>query len=119
MLCSLQRLANTSWLLILTVAPAIVTDAGIDKQVISCTLVVPTGEGEADIISTGRIRTSSPVVQPLDDTFCVPDPENSLLCQGDGSPSRITLPRQDKETLGLIAEGSTCTAAPSKVDSPS
>ncbi|WP_230460039.1 hypothetical protein, partial [Sansalvadorimonas verongulae] len=86
----------------MTVAPAIVVDAGTDKQVSSCTLVLPSGE--AGIISTGRIRTSSPTVQPLDDTFCVSGPENSLVCRGVGSPSRIRLSRQDKETLGLRAE---------------
>ncbi|WP_230460088.1 hypothetical protein, partial [Sansalvadorimonas verongulae] len=66
MLFSLQRLTSVSYLsLILTVAPVIVVDAGTDKQVSSCTLVFPSGEGEVDIISTGRIRTSSPVVQSL------------------------------------------------------
>ncbi|WP_230460034.1 hypothetical protein, partial [Sansalvadorimonas verongulae] len=83
----------------------------------SCTLVVPTGEGEADIISTGRIRTSSPAAQPLNDTFCVLGPENNLICQGVGSPSRIRLPCQGKEALGLIAEGSTCSASPNKIHS--
>ncbi|WP_230459784.1 hypothetical protein, partial [Sansalvadorimonas verongulae] len=82
---SLQRLANASYFwFILTIAPAIVVDASTDKQVSSCTLLLLTGEGEADIISTGRIRTSLPVVQPLGDTFCVSGPESSLVCQGVG-----------------------------------
>ncbi|MTI11879.1 hypothetical protein [Sansalvadorimonas verongulae] len=110
--------ADASYLwLILTVAPAVV-DAGTDKQVSSCTLVLPSGEREADIITTGRIRTLSPVVQPLDDTFCVSGPENSLVCQGGGSLSRIRLSRKDKGILGLIAEGSTCSVMSSKVHSP-
>ncbi|WP_230460003.1 hypothetical protein, partial [Sansalvadorimonas verongulae] len=79
---------------------------------------MPSGEGEADIISTGRIRTSLNAVQPLDDTFCVSGPENNLVCQGVGSPSRIRLSRQDKEPLELIAEGSACSATPSKGHSP-
>ncbi|WP_230459878.1 hypothetical protein, partial [Sansalvadorimonas verongulae] len=119
-LCSLQRLANTSRLwLILMVALAIVVEASTDKQVSSCTLVLPSGEGGADIISTGRIHASSPVIQPLNDTFCVSGPENSLVCQGGESPSKIRLLRQNKETFGLIDEGSIYSAAPGKVHSPS
>ncbi|WP_230460327.1 hypothetical protein, partial [Sansalvadorimonas verongulae] len=115
-----MALTNVSYLwLILTAAPAIVVDASTDKQVSSCTLILPSVEGGADIISTSRIRTSSPVVQPLNDTFCVSAPENSLICQGVGSPSRIRLPRQDKESLRLIAESSTCSATPGKAHSPS
>ncbi|WP_230459996.1 hypothetical protein, partial [Sansalvadorimonas verongulae] len=102
-----------------TVALAIAADAITDKPVSSCTLVLPSDDGETDIISTGRIRTSSPTVQPLDDTFCVPYPENTLLCQGIGSQSRIRLPCQNNDPFGLIVEGSTCSAIPSKVDSPS
>ena len=106
-----QRIKSRTLWFVMTVFPAFLLNAGT-KDKSHSTLVLPASEEQTDILSTGPVRTTSPVVQPLDDTFCVAGSDNTLLCQGVDSPARIRLPREDK--LSVHADGSVCTAIPGK-----
>ncbi len=103
--------------LALAIAPALVF-AG-SKTNGQCTLVLPVSKTATDVLSTGRIRTTSTAVQPLDDTFCIADPEHTLICQGVDKPARIRIPGKDGDTLNVSATGSVCSARPSKTSTPS
>ncbi len=104
--------------LALAIAPALVFGAGL-KTKGHCTLVLPVSEEVTDILSTGRIHTTSPAVQPMGDTFCVAGPEQALACQGVDKPARVRIPRQVGDALNVRAKGSVCFATSDQTATPS
>ncbi len=81
--------------------------------------MLPVSEEVTDILSTGRIHTASPAVQPMSDTFCVAGPEHAPVCQGVDKPARVRIPRQVGDVLNVSAKGSVCSATPGKTAPPS
>ncbi len=104
--------------LALVIAPALVFGTGL-KTKGHCTLVLPVSKEEVDILSTGRIRTTSPAVQSMGDTFCVAGPEHALVCQGVDKPARVRIPVQVGDALNVSAKGSICSVTPGKSSTPS
>ncbi len=104
--------------LALAVAPPLVFGTGL-KTKGHCTLVLPVSAEVTDILSTGRIHTTSPAVQPMGDTFCVAGPEHALVCQGVDKPARVRIPGQVGDALNVRAKGSVCSVTPGKSSIPS
>ncbi len=104
--------------LALAIAPALVFGTGL-KTKGHCTLVLPVSEEVTDILSTGRIHTASPAVQPMGDTFCVAGPEHALVCRGVDKPARVRIPRQGGDALNVRAKGSVCSVTSDKTATPS
>ncbi len=92
-------IAFRSLWLALSIAPVLVF-AG-SKTNGQCTLVLPVSKTVADVLSTGRIRTTSTAVQPLDDTFCIAGPEHALVCQGVDKPAVKRSWRMDETTIKI------------------